>query len=320
MKFLVTGGAGFIGSHYVRGLLTAAWPGLGVDTVTVLDKLTYAGNLANLDPVSADPRLTFVQGDIVDRELVDGLMADADVVVNLAAESHVDRSIVDAAPFLATNVVGTQVLLDAAKRHGVDRFVHVSTDEVYGPIIEGSYDTDAPLRPTSPYAASKASADLLALSSVRTYGLPVSIVRCANNYGPYQFPEKVIPRFVTHLLDGKQVPLYGRGAQVRSWLHVDDHCRALHLIAGAGRTGAIYHVPGTQELSNLELTQCILDALELSDDRIDFVADRPGHDFRYALEGVATADELGYAPHHDFSSGLAQTIAWYQERRDWWDS
>jgi len=260
MRMLVTGGAGFIGSHYVRNVLGEAW-GLGTpEQVTVLDKLTYAGSLTNLDPVASDPRLRFVEGDILDRALVDRLVAEHDVVVHFAAESHVDRSILGAADFVMTNVVGTQTLLDSALQHGIGKFVHVSTDEVYGSIEVGSWDEEQPLEPNSPYSASKASSDLIARSYFRTHKLPVCVTRCSNNYGPYQFPEKVIPLFVTNLMDGKKVPLYGEGANVRDWLHVDDHCRAIHLVLEGGRPGEVYNIGGGTELSNKELTGLLLEA------------------------------------------------------------
>ncbi|MCW2809414.1 MAG: acuS2, partial [Marmoricola sp.] len=247
MRLLVTGGAGFIGSHYVRSVLTGAWGGEEPESVVVLDKLTYAGNLANIAPVSGDSRLQFVKGDILDRAVVDRLMADVDAVVHFAAESHVDRSILRAAEFVTTNVVGTQTLLDSALRHGVEKFVNVSTDEVYGSIEQGSWDEEQPLLPNSPYSASKASSDLLARSYHRTHGLPVCITRCSNNYGPYQFPEKVIALFATNLIDGAEVPLYGEGANVRDWLHVDDHCRGLHLVLERGRPGEVYNIGGGTE-------------------------------------------------------------------------
>lgn len=244
MRLLVTGGAGFIGSHYVRSALTGVHGATGIDSLVVLDKLTYAGNPRNLDPVAGDPRLELVEADITDAAAVDALMARADVVVHFAAESHVDRSIDGAAGFVHTNVVGTQVLLDAAVRHDVDKFVHVSTDEVYGTIPEGSWPEDHPLEPNSPYSASKASSDLLVRSFHRTHGLPACITRCSNNYGPYQFPEKVMPLFITNLMRGGTVPLYGDGLNVRDWLHVDDHCRGIQLVVDGGRPGEVYNIGG----------------------------------------------------------------------------
>ena len=319
MRILVTGGAGFIGSHYVRTVLGGAWGLPEPDGVTVLDKLTYAGNLANLAAVRDDPRLRFVEGDILDRVLVDRLTAEADAVVHFAAESHVDRSILGAADFVMTNVVGTQTLLDSALHHGIDRFVHVSTDEVYGSIEEGSWDEQQPLEPNSPYSASKASSDLLARSYYRTHRLPVCVTRCSNNYGPYQFPEKVIPLFVTNLLDGGTVPLYGEGANVRDWLHVDDHCRGIHLVLGGGRPGEVYNIGGGTELTNKELTKRLLDACGSGWDSVVLVEDRPGHDLRYSVDIDKISTELGYRPRVDFAQGLADTVAWYAANRDWWE-
>ncbi len=315
---LVTGAAGFIGSNYVRHALAGDYPGVdGVDVV-VLDKLTYAGNRANLAPVEDSPRLTFVEGDILDTALVDDLVREADEVVHFAAESHVDRSILGAADFVMTNVVGTQTLLDAALRHGVERFVHVSTDEVYGSISEGSWPETHPLEPNSPYSASKASSDLLARSYFRTHGLPVSITRCSNNYGPYHFPEKVIPLFVTNLLDGIPVPLYGDGLNVRDWLHVDDHCRGIELVRSSGRAGEVYNIGGGTELTNRELTGLLLEACGAGWDMVEPVADRKGHDRRYSVDVGKVRDELGYAPEVAFSQGLADVVAWYREHEDWW--
>lgn len=319
MRYLVTGGAGFIGSHYVRSVLTGAW-GLEAPTdVTVLDKLTYAGNLANLDPVREDPRLRFVHGDILDRPLVDSLIADADVVVHFAAESHVDRSIAGATDFVMTNVVGTQTLLDSALAHGVERFVHVSTDEVYGSIESGSWDEERPLLPNSPYSASKAGSDLLARAYHRTHGLPVSITRCSNNYGPYQYPEKVIPLFVTNLIDGQTVPLYGEGRNMRDWLHVDDHCRGIHLVATKGRVGEIYNIGGGTELTNKELTEKLLEATGHDWSMVRNVTDRLGHDLRYSVDITKISGELGYEPAHSFTDGLAETVQWYADNRAWWE-
>lgn len=319
MRMLVTGGAGFIGSHYVRCVLTGAW-GLGVPgQVTVLDKLTYAGNLANLAPVEGDERLSFVRGDIIDAALVDQLMAKTDVVVHLAAESHVDRSIRSAADFVMTNVVGTHILLESALRHQVSKFVHVSTDEVYGSIPSGSWDESRPVEPNSPYSASKASSDLLARSYHRTHGLPVTITRSSNNYGPYQFPEKVIPLFVTNLLDGETVPLYAEGANVRDWLHVDDHCRGIHLVVEGGRAGEIYNIGGGTELSNKELTAELLDVCGAGWDRVVNVEDRKGHDLRYSVDITKVTSELGYAPRIDFEEGLRAVVEWYADNRAWWE-
>jgi dTDP-glucose 4,6-dehydratase len=319
MRLLVTGGAGFIGSHYVRSVLTGAWGGEEPESVVVLDKLTYAGNLANIAPVSGDGRLRFVQGDILDRIVVDRLMADVDAVVHFAAESHVDRSILGAAEFVTTNVVGTQTVLDSALRHGIEKFVHVSTDEVYGSIEQGSWDEEQPLLPNSPYSASKASSDLLARSYHRTHGLPVCITRCSNNYGPYQFPEKVIALFATNLIDGAEVPLYGEGANVRDWLHVDDHCRGLHLVLERGRPGEVYNIGGGTELSNRELTGLLLEATGTDWERVRKVADRLGHDLRYSVDITKISTELGYRPEVPFAQGLAETVEWYRTNRAWWE-
>jgi dTDP-glucose 4,6-dehydratase len=319
VRVLVTGGAGFIGSHYVRSLLGGAYPACADADVVVLDLLTYAGTLTNLEPFTDDPRLRFVRGDIRDPGVVAEVMTGADVVVHFAAESHVDRSIAGAADFVSTNVVGTQVLLQAALESGVSRFVHVSTDEVYGSIDEGAWPETHPLEPNSPYSASKAGSDLLARSYHRTHGLPVCITRCSNNYGPHQFPEKVIPLFVTNLLDGKKVPLYGDGLNVRDWLHVDDHCRGIQLVAEKGRDGEVYNIGGGTELTNKELTLRLLAAVGADESMIEPVADRKGHDRRYCVDWSKIADELGYAPRVSFEQGLADTVRWYAEHRDWWE-
>ncbi|MEU8973451.1 dTDP-glucose 4,6-dehydratase [Streptomyces monashensis] len=309
MRILVTGGAGFIGSHFVR---THA----GEAELTVLDKLTYAGNPANLEP--AQGRCTFVHGDICDPGLLAEVVPGHDLVVNFAAESHVDRSIADADAFVRTNVLGVQTLMRACLDAGTPRIVQVSTDEVYGSIEKGSWDETAPLGPNSPYAAAKAGGDLIALAYARTHGLPVSITRCGNNYGPYQYPEKVVPLFVTRLLDGLDVPLYGDGGNVRDWLHVDDHCRALRLVAERGEPGEVYHIAGTAELTNLELTARLLDALDADWPRVARVPDRKGHDRRYSLaDGKLRA--LGYAPRIEFERGLAETVDWYATHRAWWE-
>ncbi|MFE9934481.1 dTDP-glucose 4,6-dehydratase [Streptomyces sp. NPDC005533] len=314
MKILVTGGAGFIGSEFVRRHLT-----VGSSTnITVLDALTYSGIQANLDCMASYPNYTFVRGDICDPETVDQVMAGQDVVVHFAAESHVDRSIQSAAPFIRTNVMGTQVLLDAARRHGIARFVHVSTDEVYGSISEGSWSEEWPLAPNSPYSASKAGADLLALAYHRTHGLEVVVTRCSNNYGHYQFPEKAIPLFITNLMDGKPVPLYGDGNNIRDWLHVSDHCQGIELALKAGKAGEVYNIGGGTELSNRDLTCLILDAVGAGWDRVVRVPDRPGHDLRYSLDDRKIR-ELGYHPRVSFLEGLSATVGWYQENRSWWE-
>ncbi|HET6699730.1 MAG TPA: dTDP-glucose 4,6-dehydratase [Nocardioidaceae bacterium] len=319
MRLLVTGGAGFIGSHYVRGVLGDAWPGPRPDSVVVLDKLTYAGNLANLEPVRDDPRLRFVRGDIVDAGLVDRLVAHADAVVHFAAESHVDRSIASGGEFVTTNVLGTHTLLEAATRHRLTRFLHVSTDEVYGSLESGSWTEEQPVAPSSPYSASKAASDLLVIAHHRTHGLDACITRCSNNYGPYQYPEKLIPLFVTRLLDGGTVPLYGEGDQVRDWLHVDDHCRGIHLALHGGRAGETYHLGGGTELTNKELTARLLDAVGAGWEQVEQVPDRPGHDRRYSLDISKATRELGYRPRVSLDEGLEQTVAWYRDNRSWWE-
>lgn len=319
MKILVTGGAGFIGSQFVRALLLGELPSGDGARVTVLDNLTYSGNEANLAPVAGEPGYTFVRGDIRDAAVVDDVMRGQDAVVHFAAESHVDRSIMDASPFVTTNVLGTQVLLDAARRHGVGRFVHVSTDEVYGSIAEGSWTEDWPLAPNSPYSASKAGSDLLALSYHRTHGMDVVVTRCSNNYGQYHFPEKMIPLFVTNLLDGKKVPLYGEGLNVRDWLHVSDHCRGIEMALRGGRAGEVYHIGGGTEVTNKELTGMLLDACGAGWDMVEHVTDRKGHDLRYSLSIAKIQEELGYTPLVGFERGLAATVDWYRDNRSWWE-
>lgn len=316
MRLLVTGGAGFIGSHYVRTLLADGYPGLPASHVTVLDSLTYAGNLDNL-PVG-DPRLDFVLGDICDRELLLGLLPGHDAVVHFAAESHVDRSLDSAADFVVTNVVGTQTLLEACLHSGVERVVHVSTDEVYGSIEHGSWTEEWPLLPNSPYAASKAASDLVARSYWRTHGLDLSITRCSNNYGPHQHPEKLIPRFTTELLRGRPVPLYGDGANVREWLHVSDHCRAIHLVLGKGAPGEIYNIGGGDERTNRSIAQRLVELCGADVSLIRRAPDRKGHDLRYSLDDSKIRDELGYVPRTDFEEGLRRTVDWYREHPSWW--
>jgi len=316
VRILVTGGAGFIGSHYVRTLLSGGYPGFADAEVTVLDKLTYAGNLANLDPVSG--RFTFVHGDICDARLLADLIPGHDAVVNFAAETHVDRSIAGAAEFVTANVTGVQVLLDVCNSAGVGKVVHVSTDEVYGSVAAGSWTEDSPLDPNSPYAAAKAGGDLIALAYARTHGLDVSITRCCNNYGPYQYPEKVIPLFATNLLEGKPVPLYGDGGNVRGWIHVDDHCRGIQLVLEKGTAGRVYHIDGGTELTNRELTGAILEACGATWQMVVPVTDRKGHDRRYSLDD-SLLRSMGYAPGIPFHDGLAETIAWYAGNRQWWE-
>jgi dTDP-glucose 4,6-dehydratase len=318
MRLFVTGGAGFIGSHYVRSVLSGAYPELAGAEVTVFDKLTYAGNLANLAPVADDPGYRFVGGDICDPAALDAALPGHDVVVNFAAETHVDRSIVGAAEFAVTNFIGAQQVFEACLRHSVRRVVQVSTDEVYGSIPTGSWTEEHLLEPNSPYSAAKAGADLLARAYARTYGLNVSVTRCSNNYGPYQFPEKVIPLFVTNLIDGRRVPLYGDGLNVRDWLHVDDHCRGIQLVAERGRPGEFYNIGGGRELTNKELVGVLLEACGVGWDMVDYVTDRKGHDRRYSLDH-SKLGALGYTPQVPFDEGLAQTVAWYRENRSWWE-
>jgi len=318
MRILVTGGAGFIGSHYVRTLLDGGYPGYEDAQVTVLDKLTYAGNLANLEPVAASPRFSFVRGDICDAALVTTVVPGHDAVINFAAESHVDRSIIGAPDFVAANMVGVQVLLQACQDAGVPRVIQVSTDEVYGSVTSGSWAEGTPLDPSSPYSAAKAGGDLLAGAYARTYGLNVSITRCCNNYGPYQYPEKVIPLFVTNLLDGLRVPLYGDGLNVREWVHVDDHCRGIQLVLEKGQPGSVYHIAGDVELSNVELTRVLLECCGAGWDMVDKVQDRKGHDRRYSLDDSVLRG-MGYAPRIPFADGLKATVRWYQENRSWWE-
>ncbi len=315
----MTGGAGFVGSHYVRSVLGDAWGSERPDSVVVLDRLTYAGNPANLAPVRDDPRLQVVVGDVVDSGLVRRLTSDVDAVVHFAAESHVDRSIEHAAAFVTTNVLGTQTLLDAALDAGVQRFVHVSTDEVYGSIDVGAWDEQARLDPSSPYSASKAAADLLALAAHRTHGLPVSLTRCSNTYGPYQLPEKLVPLFLTRLIGGGALPLYGDGLNVRDWLHVDDHCRAVHLVLTRGSSGEVYNVGGGRPQTNRELTARLLAAFGAGWDRVTMVPDRLGHDRRYCVDDTKIRTELGFAPRVGLEAGLAETVAWYREHRTWWE-
>ncbi|MFE5300555.1 dTDP-glucose 4,6-dehydratase [Streptomyces sp. NPDC056632] len=319
MRILVTGGAGFIGSQFVRALLSGELPSGEGAQVTVLDNLTYSGNEANLAPVADKSGYTFVHGDIRDYATVDDAMRGQDAVVHFAAESHVDRSILDSSPFVTTNVLGTQVLLDAAKRHGVGRFVHVSTDEVYGSIAEGTWTEDWPLAPNSPYSASKAGSDLLALSYHRTHGMDVVVTRCSNNYGQYHFPEKMIPLFTTNLLDGKKVPLYGEGLNIRDWLHVSDHCRGIEMVLRGGRAGEVYHIGGGTEVTNKELTGMLLDACGAGWDMVEHVEDRKGHDLRYSLSIAKIQEELGYQPLVTFEQGLASTVQWYRDNRSWWE-
>ena len=318
MKLLVTGGAGFIGSNFVRWVL-----GRGRDvSVTTLDCLSYAGNLANLQSVRDDSRHRFVRGDVTDAAAVAAVFAEPpDAVVHFAAESHVDRSIDDSAPFVRTNVLGTGVLLEAARRSRVRRFLHVSTDEVYGSIAPGERAAEtAPLRPTSPYAASKAASDLLALSYFRTHGVDVVVTRCSNNFGPYQFPEKVIPLFITNAIADQPLPLYGDGGNVRDWIYVDDHCAALAAVLERGRAGEVYNIGADNEWTNRELTSAILRQLAKPEDLVRRVSDRPAPDRRYALDSGKIRGELGWRPEQSFESALARTVDWYVRNQPWWST
>jgi dTDP-glucose 4,6-dehydratase len=318
MKILITGGAGFIGSNFVRMALTDKFPDFKVDEIVVLELLTYAGDEENLAPIATDKRYKFVKGDIRDLELAKKLMSQSDYVVHFAAESHVDRSIEGGSEFVSTNVMGTQVLLDAARNSNIKRFLHVSTDEVYGSISEGSWPEDHPLLPNSPYSASKAGSDLLIRAYNRTHKLDTVITRCSNNYGQYQFPEKVMPLFITNIIEGKKVPLYGTGLNVRDWLHVDDHCRGIALALTKGKSGEVYNIGGGTELTNVELTHKILEAMGVGKEFIQPVEDRKGHDLRYSVDITKINTQLGYSPQVNFEEGLAQTINWYKSNEAWW--
>lgn len=315
MKLLVTGGAGFIGSNFIRYALQEHpdWE------ITNLDKLTYAGNLENLKDVENNPRYRFVKGDIADWELVNSLLKEGfDGLINFAAESHVDRSILDASPFIETNVKGTQVLLEAARQHRTSRFVQVSTDEVYGSTEKGKFNEESPLAPNSPYAASKAAADLLCRAYWRTYRIPVIITRCSNNLGPYQFPEKLIPLAITNALENRPIPIYGDGLNVRDWIYVEDHCRALDMVLQRGKPGEAYNIAASQERTNLELVHGLLRIMNKPQSLITFVADRPGHDRRYALDSSKITNELGWQPLYSFDRALALTVDWYISNEPWW--
>jgi dTDP-glucose 4,6-dehydratase len=315
VNLLITGGAGFIGTNFVKRQLNEN--PLQVSKIIVMDKLTYAGNLNNFSSRERE-LFEFVEGDICDPDLVSRLINQADVVVNFAAESHVDRSIQNATEFIQTNVVGTQVLLDNCRKFGIEKFVQVSTDEVYGSIVEGSWTEDCPLLPNSPYSASKAGGDLLVRSYGKTFGFQTNITRCSNNYGPYQFPEKVIPLFVTNLILGKRLPIYGDGKNIRDWLHVDDHCRGVELVIQGGRDGEIYNIGGGTELENLELANLILAHFNLGAECIEYVLDRLGHDIRYSVDISKIERELGYKPAILFNDGLSATVEFYKQNESWW--
>lgn len=313
MRIVVTGGAGFIGSNYVRFVLREHLE----DEVVVLDKLTYAGNLENLEDLAGDARYSFVRGDICDAEVVRATLAGADAVVNFAAETHVDRSISGPQDFIRTDVLGTHTLLEAVRGLGVDRYLQISTDEVYGSIDEGSFTEESPLSPSSPYSASKAAADLLVLSYVTTYGTPALITRSSNNYGPSQYPEKIVPLFITNAVDGAPLPVYGDGRNVRDWLYVEDNCAGIDLALRAGATGEVYNIGGGHEIDNLTLTRRILELVGADPGLVRFVTDRPGHDRRYSID-CAKLRALGWTPSTSFDDGLARTVAWYLGHERWW--
>lgn len=318
MRILVTGAAGFIGSNYVLRRLESN----DGDTVVSLDKLTYAGNIENLRPVMDDSRHVFVKGDVADARLLDALFTGHkpfDAVINFAAESHVDRSIVEPHAFLATNTTGTFTLLEAARTHGTGVFIQISTDEVYGSLGDDdlAFTESTPLDPSSPYSASKAAGDLLALSYHKTYGMPVIVTRCSNNYGPFQFPEKMIPLFVNNLLKDEPVPIYGDGRNVRDWVHVYDHCSAVDAVLEAGKPGQVYNIGGECEKRNMEVVDALLEIMEKPGSLKKFVADRPGHDFRYAMNIAKIDNEIGWRPSIDFSEGLGRTVQWYRDNTEW---
>jgi dTDP-glucose 4,6-dehydratase len=316
MKLLVTGGAGFIGSNFVLYMLQQH-PNYEIVNV---DALTYAGNLENLKSIENHPQHTFVKADITDVQAIDQLMQQGiDVVVNFAAESHVDRSILEPEVFVKTNVLGTQVLLDAAKKYGVIKFVQVSTDEVYGSLGEtGLFTEETPLQPNSPYSASKAGGDLLVRAYHETFGLPVNITRCSNNYGPYQFPEKLIPLMISRSLSDQQLPIYGDGLNIRDWLYVEDHCSAIDLVIHQGKLGEVYNIGGNNERTNVHIVKTVLEELGKPESLISYVQDRLGHDRRYGIDPTKTMNELGWKPKHSFETGIKETIRWYLENREWW--
>jgi dTDP-glucose 4,6-dehydratase len=316
-RILVTGGAGFIGSHYVRTLLGPTGP--PDVAVTVLDKLTFTGNPANLDDVRDAPGFSFVRGDICDPDLVGRLVSEHDQVVHFAAESQADRSVPGADAFIHTNVLGTHTLLEAAVRHGLHTFIHISSDEVYGSIRAGSSPEPDPLRPNSPYSASKAASDLIALAYHRTHGLDVRVTRCSNNYGHHQFPEKVVPLFITRLLDARPVPLYGNGLNVRDWIHIDDHVRGIELVRTSGRPGEVYNIGAGNELSHRELAGLLLRECGADWGMVLFVEDRKGRDRRYSVDFTKIRTELAFAPRKDLATGLAETVDWYRTHRSWWE-
>jgi len=315
MKILITGGAGFIGSNFILHMMNSH-PEVGIIN---LDILTYAGNLNNLKSVEKNPRYAFIKGDICDPDIVNAIIKKhrVDTIIHFAAESHVDRSITQASEFVRTNVLGTQNLLECARHQPISRFIHISTDEVYGSTLKGSFKENDILSPSSPYSASKAGSDLLALSYFKTYNLPVIITRCTNNFGPYQYPEKLIPLFVTNLIGGKKIPVYGTGKNIRDWIHVGDHCRAVEFVLDKGTTGEIYNIGGGNEKTNIEITEKILKFLKKDDSSIEYVTDRPGHDFRYSLD-CSKLLKMGWRPRQSFEEGLKDTVEWYIRNEWWW--
>jgi len=314
LRILVTGGCGFIGSNFIRHMLNKYQD----HSIINLDKLTYAGNPDNLKDIEKNSNYSFVRGDICDNAVVDKVMQKVDTVIHFAAESHVDRSIDDASAFVRTNVLGTFVLLDSALKNNIKRFVHVSTDEVYGSISKGSFKETDILTPSSPYSSSKAGSDLLAQSYYITHGMPVIITRCTNNFGPYQYPEKLIPLFITNLIENKKVPVYGTGKNVRDWIYVEDHCKAIDFVLHEGKNGEIYNIGGGAEKTNLEITETILEILGKDDSMVKYVKDRPGHDLRYSLD-CTKLRRLGWAPEQEFDDALYDTVRWYVENRWWWE-
>jgi dTDP-glucose 4,6-dehydratase len=316
MKLLVTGGAGFIGSNFVHKVIGNS----EIQSLVVLDALTYAGNRNNLKSVDNSDKFTFIHGNICEISLVNDITKDLDVIVHFAAESHVDRSILNPSQFVTTNVLGTQNLLNAALLNNVKKFIHVSTDEVYGSIPEGSWTEEFPLNPNSPYSASKASSDLIALSYFKTFGLDVRVTRCSNNYGPFQFPEKFIPRLITNLIKGEKIPIYGSGNNIRDWIHVSDHCAGIETVIDHGKPGEIYNFGGGNKITNLNLAHIILNEFSLGSDRIEYVEDRKGHDYRYSVSYDKAMKKLGWKPIMNFNEGMSKTISWYKNNTKWWEN
>ena len=317
MRVLITGGAGFIGSNFVRMIANGQIH--GYSEVTVLDKLTYAGVISNLDEAKKIQGYKFINGDICDYGLLKSILKNIDHVVNFAAESHVDRSISNSTDFINTNIVGVQILLDVIKNENYPiRFLQISTDEVYGSIDTGSWSEESPVRPNSPYSASKAGGELLAMAYFRTFGVDVVVTRSSNNYGTHHFPEKLIPLFITNIIEGKKVPLYGNGKNIRDWLHVDDNCRGIHSVLTKGKSGNVYNIGGECELSNIEITRALLGIMNKDMDCIEFVGDRKGHDFRYSIDSSKIRKDLGYKQEVKFDDGLKKVVAWYQENESWW--